>query len=368
MQNVLYLRLTFIYTSIIHKPTDNLPMFVKPFLSMLWSSLLVMLSCVTISAQTIELLASGTKTSIRGLSVVDDQTVWVSGSSGTVARSTDGGKTWKWMTVPGYEKRDFRDIEAFDARTAVIIGIAEPAVILKTTDGGDHWTLVYENKTTGMFLDAMDFWDATHGIVVGDPINGRFFMARTSDGGTSWQEIPAGQCPTAASGEACFAASGTNIRLSSPTDFYLVSGGMRSQLFHNQTALPLPLVQGTETTGAYSIAIRETKRKKETPYLMVVGGNYTADSVATRTCFFSADGGTSWTAPAVWPRGFRSCVEFLTPTRLLTCGTSGVDLSTDSGKTWTFLVPDSFHVCRKAKKGTTVFLAGGNGRIARLVE
>ena len=87
------------------------------------------------------------------------------------------------MTVPGYEKRDFRDVEGFDKKTAVIMAVDTPADILKTTDGGKTWKLVYENKTAGMFLDAMEFWNDNIGIVVGDPINGRFFKARSFDGG-----------------------------------------------------------------------------------------------------------------------------------------------------------------------------------------
>ena len=51
----------------------------------------VLLLCCSVTAQTVQLLTSGTKTSIRGLSVVDDKTVWVSGSNGTVGRSLDGG-------------------------------------------------------------------------------------------------------------------------------------------------------------------------------------------------------------------------------------------------------------------------------------
>ena len=119
----------------------------------------LLLSSFLIIAQTpsVEVLTSGTKTSLRGLSVVNDNVVWVSGSNGMVGKSSNGGKNWKWMTVKGFEKKQFRDIEAFDANTAIIMGIAEPAYILKTTDGGETWKVVFENKTKGMFLDAMDF-------------------------------------------------------------------------------------------------------------------------------------------------------------------------------------------------------------------
>ena len=116
-------------------------------------------------AQTPEvvMLTSGTKTSLRGLSVVNESVIWVSGSNGTVGRSANGGKTWKWMVVKGFEKTDFRDVEAFDGSNAIIMGVDSPAYILKTTDGGESWKVVYENKTKGMFLDAMDFVSGAEG-------------------------------------------------------------------------------------------------------------------------------------------------------------------------------------------------------------
>ena len=53
-------------------------------------------------SQTVKLFTPATKASFRGLSVVDDNTVWVSGSTGTVGRSWDGGQTWKWIVVRGF--------------------------------------------------------------------------------------------------------------------------------------------------------------------------------------------------------------------------------------------------------------------------
>ena len=78
------------------------------------------LSCIFVgNAQHIKVLTSKEKVSLRGLSAVDDNVIWASGSNGQVARSTDGGKNFEWITVKNYETRDFRDIEAFDANTAV---------------------------------------------------------------------------------------------------------------------------------------------------------------------------------------------------------------------------------------------------------
>ena len=119
------------------------------------------------------------KISFRGLSVVDNQTIWVSGSRGTIARSIDRGKTFSLQQIKGYEKSDFRDIEAFDEKRAIIISSGTPAYILKTIDGGQTWKEVYKNVDTAYFLDAIDFWNDQKGMLVGDPVNGHFVLLQT---------------------------------------------------------------------------------------------------------------------------------------------------------------------------------------------
>jgi photosystem II stability/assembly factor-like uncharacterized protein len=315
----------------------------------------------------IQLLTSGTKASLRGLSVVTDKIVWVSGSKGTVGKSLDGAKTWAWMTVPGYEKRDFRDVEGFDKNTAVIMAVDTPADILKTTDGGKTWTLAYENKTAGMFLDAMEFWNANIGIVVGDPIDGRFFKARSFDGGDTWHDMPFSDLPRADTGEGCFASSGTNVRILDSYEACFVSGGPHSRLFIRDRAIDLPILQGTTSTGANSVAVKDHNTLHGGQHLIVVGGDFTKDTLQEKNCFLTTDGGKTWLRPTTPPHGYRSCVEFIGGHSVLTCGTSGVDISNDDGMTWRLISTTGFHACRKAKKGKAVFLSGGNGRIAKLI-
>src|SRR5690606_17481474 len=52
-----------------------------------------------------------------GLSVVSNDGVWSSGQGGTGLRTSDGGQTVESVGPEGAEDLDFRDIEAFDART-----------------------------------------------------------------------------------------------------------------------------------------------------------------------------------------------------------------------------------------------------------
>jgi photosystem II stability/assembly factor-like uncharacterized protein len=314
------------------------------------------------------LLTSGTKTSLRGLSVVNDNVIWVSGSNGTVGKSQNSGKNWNWMTVKGFEKKEFRDIEAFDANTAVIMAIDTGAYILKTTDGGVTWKVVYENKSKGMFLDAMDFSDFHNGIVVGDPIDHKVFLARTFDNGSTWKEItPDFKRPSADSGEAFFAASGTNIRLYRDSSFYMVSGGTRSRLITKKNTIHLPFLQGKESAGANSIDMYDNgDPRKAGKRLIIVGGDFLAPASTSKNCFFTINGGKTWKIPNTPPHGYRSCVEFLSPKDIISCGINGVDYSNDGGRNWKWISKEGFHACRIARNGSAFFLAGENGKIAKL--
>ena len=315
----------------------------------------------------VEVLSAGVKTSLRGLSVVNNNVVWVSGSNGTVGRSTNAGKNWKWMIVKGFEKNDFRDIEAFDANTAIIMAIADPAYILKTVDGGETWEVVYENKTTGMFLDAMEFRDPSNGYVIGDPIDGRFFIAKTTNGGKTWIELSAGDRPVADSGEAFFASSGTNLRYLYNHSLILASGGKNSRLFYNNETFPVPMTKGKESAGTNSVAVYDNYKRSKANKIIIVGGDFTADSSINNNCFVSINGGKSWDRPKTPPTGYRSCVEFLNKETIVTCGLNGVDYSYDGGKHFYNISKEGFHVCRYARIGNTVYLAGSNGKIGKLV-
>jgi hypothetical protein len=326
-------------------------------------TILYIISFFFCEAQKIEILTNHNKISIRGLSVVTNDIFWVSGSNGTVANSFDGGKTINWMKVKGYDSTDFRDIEAFNSVEAIIMGIGEPAVILKTRDGGTTWKKVYENKTTGMFLDAMEFWNQQSGIAIGDPINGNFFFTRTFDEGDTWMDVPTAKIPFAADGEACFASSGTNFRPFGNGEGIFITGGKKSRLYIRGKAIEIPIIQGTESTGANSIAINKKQKN-----IIIVGGDFTKKNDATDNCVLSNNKGKTFTKPTTAPSGYRSCVEFYSKSNAITCGLNGVDKTTDKGNNWMKISDESFHVCRKAKEGKTVYLAGGNGKIGKLVE
>jgi photosystem II stability/assembly factor-like uncharacterized protein len=174
-----------------------------------------------------KLQESGTKARFRGLSVVSRDVAWASGNQGTCVRTLDGGATWNMVDVPDSASLDFRDIQAFDDRTATVlsIGPGELSRIYRTVDGGSNWTLQYTNRDPKGFLDAIAFWDVDHGLALGDPVDGRYEIRLTDDGGKTWIKSPDAGMPEALPGEGAFAASGTCLVTQGTSNAWFGTGG-----------------------------------------------------------------------------------------------------------------------------------------------
>ena len=339
---------------------------------------LYLLSDITVSAQKnlgVQILTTGTNTSLRGMSIPSDEVIWVSGSNGTIGKSVDAGKTWRWIIVPGFEKKDFRDIESFDSSTAIAMAVDNPAYIVKTTDGGTTWKKVFERAMEGMFLDAMDFKNTKEGICVGDPLNlGQinrrlFYIIRTFDGGETWKEAPMYQMPPAQQGEAIFSASGTNISFVDNPDFEyaFVTGGTISNLYlvgrqgKKSKAVTVPVLQGKETAGTFSMATDKQKA------FYCIGGDYKVPRDYFDNYYYSTDAGDKWGSPSVGPPfGYRSCIRIIKDKTLVACGPTGVDFAQNGHKEWKKASLESFNVCM-VSKNKQVFLGGEKGKIGKLV-
>jgi photosystem II stability/assembly factor-like uncharacterized protein len=324
----------------------------------------ILLAVNFLNAQTIVNIQQGKPSSIRGMAVVDDNTAWISGSKGTIAITHDGGKTWDWQQVKGFEKADFRAIEAFSDKEAIIMSSGTPALVLKTTDGGANWQVKYKNTDTSYFFDAMGFADNKHGYIIGDPINNKFLLMETKDGGETW--LPFNKAPGAFPGEAAFAASGTCLRVDKD-GLTIVSGGKHSRkltwinkyALWVQNSLPFPNQKNSE--GAFSLASNNNTR-------IFVGGDYANDKLADSVaCYAIAPAYTLQILSAKQgPAGFQSCVEYISGDIFLSTGTPGSNITSDGGKTWTQIDHTSFNVCRKARHGKLVLLAGNDGKTAIL--
>lgn len=314
------------------------------------------------------LLPTGSKASFRGLSAVDTEVAYASGSGGTIMRTTDGGMSWVNVAPPGTEDCDFRDVEALDRDQVVAMVAGQPARVYRSDDGGGSWRLVHEDPRTGAFFDAIAFAGDV-GMMFGDAIDGEFGMLQTSDGGRTWSDRSGSMLPSALAGEAAFAASGTClVAKDAGGNFSLVTGGgpSRSITFgphiapatdkHHWSTM-LPLQTGASSKGAFSVAWRGDRG-------VVVGGDYAKPELRQATVAVTDDGGRTWRKGDAL--GFRSAVVWLDDQALLAVGSHGASYSHDGGRNWRAFGDIGFHCLSMGRDGS-VWASGSDGRVARLV-
>ncbi|MTI86361.1 MAG: oxidoreductase [Balneolaceae bacterium] len=308
--------------------------------------------------------------SFRGISAVNDQVCWVSGSSGTILRTIDGGASWQQLSIPGTDSLDFRDIEAFDAQTAIAmsIGSGSSSRIYKTTDGGNSWIKVHQNEYEEGFYDAIAFWDNQHGILQGDPVEGRLYVLVTSDGGDSWQEIPIADMPDGKEGEYGFAASGTHLVVHGTSTAWLGTGGSVARVFKsndkgaNWRAYDTPVISGESSQGIFSLAF------KDATHGVAVGGDYTKEKEGSQNIAVTEDGGRNWELVDNTGVDYRSGVRYADG-YYIAVGPSGSNYSSDDGQSWKIIEGPGFHAASVGAEGLeSVWASGADGRIGKLVR
>ena len=302
------------------------------------------------------MLAGGTTASLRGIHAVDGTTAWVSGSNGTVLRTTDGGQHWQTCSVPhDAAKLDFRSVWAWDALYAMVMssGPGEQSRLYSTHDGCRTWRLVFANPDAGGFWDALQFDGVRFGVILGDPVKGRFTLFATYDGGSHWTRQVDPCLQTMEPQQGAFAASNQSLvafplpEANSPPDlaanhqiWFGTSGGWLyglrlaplewiadSNVSHNGCAHVRALsgLSGS-AAGIFAVAFRDATDG------VAVGGDYTKPQQGIVSAAYTTDG-QSWHSVLRPPAGYRSRVAWnASDGSWIAAGPGGSDISQDGAR------------------------------------
>jgi hypothetical protein len=232
------------------------------------------------------------------------------------------------------EGKEYRDLIHF-GNSLLLLAVGDSSETINS--GFLRKPPIFSTEFDGIFLDGIDNSGKTV-FLMGDPTNGIFNLYISKDEGITWNKIET--APEAFEGEAGFAASGTNVKAISNKEFAFVSGGDSSRFFRTNDAGKTWSSQSMgfnscATCGAYSFTITRNKT------IVAVGGDYLKPNESEGTCRLSEDGGKTWFSPTNNPKGYRSNVCEIYGA-LFTCGTNGIDISIDNGKTWTFFAKGNY--------------------------
>ncbi|KAF2629276.1 Oligoxyloglucan reducing end-specific cellobiohydrolase [Macroventuria anomochaeta] len=307
----------------------------------------------------------------RGLSSVSKDVVWIAGTNSTVLLTKNGGSTWSnvspSLSPENSTNFQFRDIEAFSDKSAVILSIGKgyASRIYQTSDGGKSWKPTFINTEPNAFYDCMVFENKKHGLAISDPVEGKFRLIGTWDGGATWKIVDPAGIPAALTGEFGFAASGTCIEAAAGR-WYIASGGVdpgriyRSDDGH-QWKVSNSSIGGGAAAGVFSVRFRDEKNG------IAVGGDYEKPAENVNNAAWSKDGGKTWHKAESFPGGYRSGVSWVSGRgrTAVAVGTSGSDITYDGGKNWQAIGNGSFDAVECVSRDTC-WASGLGGRVARL--
>jgi photosystem II stability/assembly factor-like uncharacterized protein len=313
---------------------------------------------------------SGVSVRLQAISAVDEKIAWVSGLDGTYARTADGGETWSAEVVPGAESLQFRDVEAFDEKTAYLLsaGSGDRSRIYKTSDGGASWILQFINDEPSGFFDCMAFWDSNSGIAFSDAVNHEFIIIRTTDGAT-WRRVSADRVPDALPGEGGFAASGTCLITYGDSTAWLGTGASdtarvlkTSDRGATWSATATPIV-GDSMSGVTSIGFIDELRG------LAVGGNIAQPSEQHDNVAQTHDGGATWALAGrpTYPGAIYG-ISNVPGTKVpvfVAVGPGGADYTLDMGATWVPLDSLNYWSVSFASRSTG-WAVGPEGRITKI--
>ena len=309
-----------------------------------------------------------------GIHAVDEHIVWAAGSQGRVVRTTDGGATWSTMFVPGADSLQFRDVHAFDGKTAYVLSIGNGADsrIYKTTDGGTSWERSFRNEDENAFYDCFSFWDATSGFAFSDSYQGEFTLITTKDGGASWQRIDPALVPDAREGEGAFAASGTCVQTREGGLGWFATGASAVDTRVIRTAdygaswreSITPIASQTGSEGISTMSVLDAR------HLVILGGDFTQRDSIYANVAISTDGGATWTRGTSAPiggsvYGSTYVPGAATPT-IVGVAPTGTAFSTDNASTWSRIDDTNFWTVTAVSPAA--IWAAGPGGVARLVD
>lgn len=307
---------------------------------------------------------------IRALEVYSDSVVWFAAYRGVWGYTEDAGQTWHIDSIKN-EKSElhFRSMAVLNDSTVLVLSIASPALLYKTTNKGKSWKVVYQNNHKDAFFDCIKFYDEQNGYALGDPIDGCIQLLKSTDGGENWKNVNCEELPQLADREAFFATSNTNMEIL-PPNIWIASGGFQSKIYRSTTfgkeyiGYKSPLPRGEQMSGIFSMDFYDKNLGA------IAGGHYDKRDSIFSCLAITLNGGKTWEPISFTKPLFGSCVQFRNEKELYLTGHSGTVYVNLKTQKYNYLKDQDqkelkFHTLRISPSKKYIWLAGVKGQIAK---
>lgn len=153
-------------------------MFTKPYI-FIFSFLLLLVAGIHTEAQFV-VMRSGVSADLHCVEFPTTETGYAAGLQGVLVKTTDGGRHWTEMETGTTET--INNLFFTSGDKGFLVG--ENSFFAVTTNGGESWTAIADLPVAD-YTD-IHFVDSLAGFAIGHGLDGGVFC-RTTDGGNSWQ-------------------------------------------------------------------------------------------------------------------------------------------------------------------------------------
>lgn len=323
--------------------------------------LMMLIASNILNAQSWVTIPSGTSETLRAVHFPNSTIGYAVGHNSTMLKSTNGGTTWSALTSP-VAGHWFWDVHFTSVDTGFVVGEEDAnmnpygtGIILKTTNGGSTWSIMYTNTSTPMrdlFVLNKDTLFACGGAEGTTCI-----VIRSIDGGATWTQM----------GPSYFDAMlGGLIFKDANTGFlgiYESVFGTFNPTTSNWASITNGNTMTTQISSTYNYWNFASDLIGTTGYMMRSNGS---DPIFIRK---TTNGGTAWTETAINIPFFNAYgMDFVNANTGYIVGDGGVILNTtNGGASWagqvsgtTNLLHDVFFV-----NSGLGFAVGQNGQILK---
>lgn len=129
---------------------------------------------------------SGVTTQLTSALNINGLNAWICGYNGIVLRTINNGYNWQITGTGGIPNTaTLVNIFGYNDQIALTAGyIGNNTLVFRTSNGGTNWTQVF-SQVNG-YINAIWMSSATNGFMVGNPVNTRWSLWKTTNGGVNW--------------------------------------------------------------------------------------------------------------------------------------------------------------------------------------
>jgi photosystem II stability/assembly factor-like uncharacterized protein len=162
-----------------------------------------------------------TGTGFRALFFANSNTGWVAGANGVVKYTSNGGTSWQSRNV---NISSLTDVFAFSEDVVIITGFGSAGSIVRSTNGGQSWIFT---SVPSDFADVrfVAFTNVTTGYMGGLKFGGNGVMGKTTNGGLNWFVLPGFEGPTPIEGAAVSGNTALIVRTDDTLSYTIDGGG-----------------------------------------------------------------------------------------------------------------------------------------------